>query len=121
MFDAIRGIGRSKVARQRAERTMRRMGDQMGGGAAKVARMLPTTRRQRPNLAVVSAPAVAVAGVIAAAGLLLWDRRRRTEMRRRLEAAAGSVKASIGSPKAKVSPPNRNRTRQPTTAGAPDD
>lgn len=78
---------------------MRRLQRQAG-------RTLPAMRRsRRPNPAVLTAPIVAVAGMAAVAGLLLWDERRRTAMRKRMEELAGSVTASFGSNKDRVAPP----------------
>jgi len=75
-------------------------------------RRLPAMRRSRqPSLAVVSAPIVAAAGVVAVAGLLLWDERRRTAMRQRMEQLAGSVSASVKSSVNRTAPP------VPTAAG----
>jgi hypothetical protein len=68
-------------------------------------------RSRRPNMAVVSAPIVAVAGVAAVAGLLLWDERRRAAMRQRMEQLAGSVSASVKSSVNRTAPP------VPTAAG----
>ena len=69
-------------------------------------RKLPAMRRsRRPNVAVLSAPIVAVAGVAAVAGLLLWDERRRAAMRQRMEQVAGSVSASVNSSLNRVAPP----------------
>ena len=68
-------------------------------------RSLPAMRRsRRPNPAVVTAPIVAVAGVAAVAGLLLWDERRRAAMRHRMEEVAGSVGASVASGLNRVAP-----------------
>lgn len=70
------------------------------------ARRMPTTRRsRRPNVAVVTAPIVALAGMAAVAGLVLWDERRRTAMRKRMEAVASSVGASVSSNFNRVAPP----------------
>jgi hypothetical protein len=78
---------------------MRRLQRQAG-------RRLPAMRRNRgPNMAVVSAPIVAVAGVAAVAGLLLWDERRRAAMRQRMEQLASSVGASVSSSLNRVAPP----------------
>jgi hypothetical protein len=68
-------------------------------------------RSQRPNLAVVSAPIVAAAGIAAVAGLLLWDERRRTAMRQRMEQLASSVGSSVSSSLNRTAPP------VPTAAG----
>jgi len=69
-------------------------------------RRMPAMRRsRRPNVAVLSAPIVAVAGVAAVAGLLLWDERRRAAMRQRMEQVAGSVTASVNSGLNRVAPP----------------
>lgn len=77
---------------------MRRLQKQAG-------RRLPAMRRsQRPNVAVLSAPIVAVAGVAAVAGLLLWDERRRAAMRQRMEQVVGSVGASVSSGLNRVTP-----------------
>jgi len=85
MFDVIGG--------------MRRLQRQAG-------RRLPAMRRsRRPSAAMVTAPIVAVAGVAAVAGLLLWDERRRASMRKRMEEVAGSVTASLGANKNRVAPP----------------
>lgn len=84
------------------------MVDVMGGMRRlqrQAARRLPAMRRsRRPNPAVVTAPIVAVAGVAAVAGLLFWDERRRTAMRKRMEEVAGSVTATLGSTKNRVAP-----------------
>jgi hypothetical protein len=78
---------------------MRRLQRQAG-------RRLPSMRRsRRPSAAMVTAPIVAVAGVAAVAGLLFWDERRRTAMRKRMEEVAGSVTASLGASKNRVAPP----------------
>jgi hypothetical protein len=85
---------------------MRRLQKQAG-------RRLPAMRRsRRPNAAVVSAPIVAVAGVAAVAGLLLWDERRRAAMRRRMEQVASSVGASISSSLNRATPPVPTGTGQ---------
>ena len=73
-------------------------------------RRLPAVQRsRRPNLAVVSAPIVAVAGVAAVAGLLFWDERRRAAMRQRMEQLTSSVganvKSSVKSSLNRVAPP----------------
>jgi hypothetical protein len=69
------------------------------------ARRMPSMRRsRRPSAAMVTAPIVAVAGVAAVAGLLLWDERRRAAMRRRMEEVAGSVGASVSSGLNRVAP-----------------
>jgi hypothetical protein len=69
-------------------------------------RTLPAMRRsRRPNAVMISAPIVAVAGVAAVAGLLLWDERRRAAMRRRMEQVASSVGASFSSGLNRVTPP----------------
>jgi hypothetical protein len=69
-------------------------------------RRMPVMRRsRRPNLAVVSAPIVAVAGVAAVAGMLLWDERRRAAMRQRMEQLASSVGSSVSSSVNRVAPP----------------
>jgi hypothetical protein len=82
--------------------------DLMGGMRRlqrQAARKLPSMRRsRRPSAAVVTAPIVAVAGVAAVAGLLLWDERRRAAMRRRMEEVAGSVGASVSSGLNRVAP-----------------
>jgi hypothetical protein len=83
----------------------------MRGLQRRAVRGLPAMRRsRRPNPAVVATPIVAVAGVAAVAGLLLWDERRRTAMRRRMEEVAGSVSASVSS--------SLNRATPPVPAGA---
>lgn len=77
------------------------------------ARRLPAMRRsRRPNPAVMATPIVALAGVAAVAGLLLWDERRRAAMRRRMEEVAGSVGASVSSSL------HRNRVAPPVPMGA---
>jgi hypothetical protein len=69
------------------------------------ARRMPAMRRsRRPNVAMVTAPIVAVAGVAAVAGLLLWDERRRAAMRKRMEEVASSVGASVSSNFNRVAP-----------------
>ncbi len=55
---------------------------------------LPVPRRRRRSLLPFSVPAVALAGLAAAAGLLMWDGRRRTAVRQRLEKAADTVGSS---------------------------
>lgn len=72
----------------------------------RASRRLPAMRRsRRPSAAMVSAPIVAVAGVAAVAGLLLWDERRRAAMRSRMEHLAGSVSSSVSSGLNRVAPP----------------
>ncbi|HYW22720.1 MAG TPA: hypothetical protein VE953_01065 [Terriglobales bacterium] len=84
----------------------------MRGLQRRAAFRLPALRRsRRPNPAVVATPIVAVAGVATVAGLLLWDERRRTAMRRRMEEVANSVSASVSSGLNRAAPP------VPTAAG----
>jgi hypothetical protein len=128
MFDLMRGVRRlqRRTWRSRTQQTMRQMGtmgSNAGGagremlatamaGAGSAMRALPVRRRrQRPNPAVLTAPIVAVAGLVAAAGLLLWDDRRRAAARRRLDEVARAV-----SPNATA---NRRRTAPPVASGAP--
>ncbi len=80
MFDAIGGL---RVLQRRAARVL---------------------RPRRTNPIAFSVPAVAVAGLAAVAGLLLWDERRRAAMRQRLEEVAGSVSSSVSSGVNRVAP-----------------
>ena len=52
-------------------------------------------RRRGPNPLVASVSVAATASLAVIAGVLLWDRRRRAEMRRRLHEVAGSVGAIV--------------------------
>jgi hypothetical protein len=78
----------------------------MRGLRRQAARRLPAMRRsRRPSPAVLATPIVAVAGLAAVAGLLLYDERRRAAMRRRMEDVVGSVGASVSSGLNRVGPP----------------
>jgi hypothetical protein len=78
--------------------------------ARSAARTAPVVGRRRgPGRAAAMAPVVVVAGLVATAGLLLWDERRRAAMRRRLEEVAGTVGSGIaaarGTGSDRVAPP----------------
>lgn len=73
--------------------------------------------RRRLHPAAVSTPVVAVAGLAAAAGLLLWDERRRSAMRRRMEQVAGSVSTSVSSSLNRIAQTDRVAPRTPVGAG----
>jgi hypothetical protein len=70
----------------------------------RAARGLPMRRSRRPSAGVLATPIVAVAGVAAVAGMLLWDERRRNAMRKRMEGVANSVSASLSSSRNRVAP-----------------
>src|SRR6266545_7147279 len=101
MFDTIGGVRRSwHPARTPAQQwlgrrldTMRRDADGMRQDVlSSAAQMVPALgRRQRTSRAMIAAPIVAVAGLVAAVGVLLWDERRRTAVRQRLQEVAESV------------------------------
>lgn len=77
----------------------------MRGLQRRAARGLPMMRRsRRPNPAVLATPIVAVAGVATVAGMLLWDERRRSAMRKRMEDLANSVGSSVSSSVNRVAP-----------------
>ena len=66
--------------------------------ATAMAGVLPATRRrrqQRVRMAVTAVPALALAGLTAAAGLLLLDGRRRAAARQRLKEVAGSMRSGM--------------------------
>src|SRR6266496_3629165 len=96
MFALVGGMDglRRRAARRRARRTVQQVGGGMGtlrkriGDAFVVkeaerlarsaARTAPVVGRRRgPGRAAAMAPAVVLAGLVATAGLLLWDERRR--------------------------------------------
>jgi hypothetical protein len=56
---------------------------------------MPAVRRKRRSPVVFTVPAVALAGVAAAAGVLMWDGRRRTAVRRRFEQATDAVASNV--------------------------
>jgi hypothetical protein len=85
----------------------------MRGLQRRAVRKLPMMRHRRvPRAAMVTGPFVALAGVAAVAGLLLWDDRRRAAMRRRMQEVAGSVTASVSSNLHRATPPVPSGTRE---------
>ncbi|HEY4027143.1 MAG TPA: hypothetical protein VGO86_12000 [Candidatus Dormibacteraeota bacterium] len=115
---AIRTMQR-EVARRRAQRTLHRLGGDFGtlrrrfgdvrsdvysGFVVKEAtrlvrsatRAMPTGgRRRRLSPSVAVAPAILLAGMAAVGGVLMWDERRRSAMRQRLEDVVGSVGSGL--------------------------
>ena len=100
MFDVI---GKAWQLRRRAVRRLPALG-----------------RRRRVHPAVVSAPVVALAGLATVGGMLVWDERRRSAMRRRMEQVAGSVSTSVSSSLHRLTSTDRvapDKPRTPVGAG----
>jgi len=121
MYKVVGGISdlQRQVSRRRAERTLRHLAQDMEslrgdledvrrdvyrGVIVKevrrlvetIAESLPTaTRRRRPSPMALSAPAVAMVGVVAVGAMLLWDDRRRAAMRRRLDDVVSNVSSNL--------------------------
>jgi hypothetical protein len=133
---AIRSM-RRQAARRRARQSLRGLSGDLGalgrrlgsvrsdvvGGivaseasrlARSASRAVPVRGRRRgPSPSLALAPAVVLAGAVAAAGLLLWDGRRRAAMRRRLDEVAASVGTSLGVARGSD---NRDRATPPPAA-----
>jgi hypothetical protein len=142
MFDPIGGIRnlRRQAARRRARQSLRGLGSDLGAlgrrfgdvrgdvlqgfvarEAGRLARSASSAvpvpgRRRRPSPNLYLGSAVVLAGAATAAGLLLWDGRRRAAMRRRLEAVAGSVGSGLG-----AAPASRDSETPPAAVEARQD